>query len=180
MLPRIAWIQALGPASPLLRWLGIAPELGSTHPLYSREGLVLLLTLQHSPLVLLLVRASLRSFPRELSDAARVSGADGYRLLTRITLPLLGPTLLAGFATRVCRSAWQFWDQRPDRHSCPIHHAAGPRLATAGKLRPRRPARCCGAFRHPVSCRASGSSGSEPAATANALQPDRPAPGTLL
>lgn len=94
----IAWIQALGPASPVLRWLGLAPELGATHPLYSREGLVLLLTLQHSPLVFLLVRAALRSFPRELSDAARISGADPIRMLRRITLPLLGPSLLAGFA----------------------------------------------------------------------------------
>ncbi|MEM9635202.1 MAG: iron ABC transporter permease [Pseudomonadota bacterium] len=94
----IAWIQALGPASPVLRWLGLAPELGSTHPLYSREGLVLLLTLQHSPLVFLLVRASLRSFPRELSDAARISGAGAFTMLYRITLPLLGPALLAGFA----------------------------------------------------------------------------------
>jgi len=94
----IAWIQALGPASPVLRWLGLSPELGSTHPLYSREGLVLLLTLQHSPLVFLLVRATLRSFPRELSDAARISGAGAFLMLRRITLPLLGPSLLAGFA----------------------------------------------------------------------------------
>lgn len=94
----IAWIQALGPASPVLRWLGLAPELGSTHPLYSREGLVLLLTLQHSPLVFLLIRAALRSFPRELSDAARISGAGAFTMLRRITLPLLGPALLAGFA----------------------------------------------------------------------------------
>jgi len=94
----IAWIQAVGPASPVLRWLDLAPELGSTHPLYSREGLVLLLTLQHSPLVFLLVRAALRSFPRELSDAARVSGAGAFMMLRRITLPLLGPSLLAGFA----------------------------------------------------------------------------------
>jgi iron(III) transport system permease protein len=94
----IAWIQTLGPASPVLRWLGLAPELGATHPLYSREGLVLLLTLQHSPLVFLLVRAALRSFPRELSDAARTSGAGASRMLWRITLPLLSPALLAGFA----------------------------------------------------------------------------------
>jgi iron(III) transport system permease protein len=94
----IAWIQALGPASPVLRWLGIAPALGSNHPLYSREGLVLLLTLQHSPLVFLLVRAALRSFPRELSDAARISGAGAIVMLRRITLPLLAPSLLAGFA----------------------------------------------------------------------------------
>lgn len=94
----IAWIQALGPASPVLRWLGIAPEMGSAHPLYSLEGLVLLLTLQHSPLVFLLVRAALRAFPRELSDAARVSGAGASLLVRRIVLPLLAPSLLAGYA----------------------------------------------------------------------------------
>lgn len=94
----ISWIQALGPASPVLQWLGLAPEPGSTHPIYSREGIVALLTIQHSPLVFLILRAALRSFPRELSDAARVSGAGGWRMLTRIVVPLLAPSLLSGFA----------------------------------------------------------------------------------
>lgn len=93
----IAWIQALGPGSPVLRALGIAPEVGSSHPLYSLPGLVLLLSLQNAPLVFLLVRAALRSFPRELSDAARVSGARAPRMLVKITLPLLAPSLIAGF-----------------------------------------------------------------------------------
>ncbi|WP_018698601.1 ABC transporter permease [Amorphus coralli] len=94
----IAWIQALGPASPVLRWVGLAPEIGSTHPIYSREGLVTLLAIQHMPLVFLVVRASLRTFPRELSDAARICGAGAFRLLARITLPLLAPSLVAGFS----------------------------------------------------------------------------------
>ncbi|MEO1607359.1 MAG: iron ABC transporter permease [Pseudomonadota bacterium] len=94
----IAWIQALGPASPLLQSLGMAPELGATHPLYSREGVVLLLGIQHAPLVFLVVLAALRSLPREMSDAARVAGAKPARLLARIILPLLAPTLIAGFA----------------------------------------------------------------------------------
>lgn len=94
----IAWVQALGPSSPLLQALGIAPEIGATHPLYSREGVVLLLGVQHAPLVFLVVLAALRSLPREMSDAARVAGARPLRLLTRIVLPLLAPTLIAGFA----------------------------------------------------------------------------------
>jgi len=94
----ISWIQALGPQSPLLRTLGLAPEIGTTNPLYSREGVILLLSLQHAPLVFLVVRAALRAQPRELCDAARIAGASAGRVLTRIVLPLLGPALLAGFA----------------------------------------------------------------------------------
>ncbi|MEM8957675.1 MAG: iron ABC transporter permease [Pseudomonadota bacterium] len=94
----IAWIQAMGPSSPLLKTLGIAPEIGTTNPLYSREGVVFLLGVQHAPLVFLVLLAALRSMPREMSDAARVAGARPWRLLTRIILPLLLPALLAGFA----------------------------------------------------------------------------------
>ena len=94
----IAWIQALGPSSPLLQTLGLAPELGTTHPLYSREGVILLLGIQHAPLVILVVLAALRSLPREMSDAARVSGAGALRMVQRIVLPLLAPTLFAAYA----------------------------------------------------------------------------------
>jgi len=94
----IAWVQALGPSSPLLKTMGIAPEIGSTHPLYSRQGVIFLLGIQHAPLVFLVVLAALRSLPREMSDAARVAGARPVRLLLRIILPLLMPTLVAAFA----------------------------------------------------------------------------------
>lgn len=94
----ISWIQAAGPSSPLLRTLGLAPEIGTTHPLYSRAGVIALLALQHMPLVLLVVRAALRAQPRELSDAARVAGAGPARVIWRIVLPILAPAVIAGFA----------------------------------------------------------------------------------
>ena len=94
----VAWTQAFGPSSPLLRTLGLAPELGTRHPLYSREGVILLLTVQHAPLVFLTVRAALRALPREMAEAARVSGAGAGAMLRRIVLPLLAPALVAGFA----------------------------------------------------------------------------------
>lgn len=94
----IAWVQAMGPSSPILRTLGIAPELGATHPLYSAGGMIFLLGVQHTPLVFLVVLAALRTLPREMSDAARIAGAKPLRLLRRILLPLLAPTLIAAFA----------------------------------------------------------------------------------
>jgi iron(III) transport system permease protein len=93
----IAWVQALGPGSPVLTTLGIAPPAGSPHPLYTPFGVMLLLTVQHMPLVFLVVLAALKSLPREMVEAARIAGARPVRLLRRILLPLLAPTLVAGF-----------------------------------------------------------------------------------
>lgn len=94
----IAWTQALGPSSPLLGALGLAPAPGTPHPLYGRGGVIALLSVQHMPLVFLVVLAALRSLPREMAEAARVAGAGRWRLLTRILLPLLTPSLLAAYA----------------------------------------------------------------------------------
>ena len=94
----VAWTQAFGPSSPLLRTLGLAPEIGTRHPLYSRAGVILLLTVQHAPLAFLTVRAALRALPREMAEAARVSGAGAALMLRRVALPLLAPTLVAAFA----------------------------------------------------------------------------------
>ncbi|MGR3782252.1 MAG: ABC transporter permease [Albimonas sp.] len=93
----IAWIQSLGPSSVLLRTLGIAPPLGSTHPLYSPGGIVLLLAIQHAPLAMLLVRSGLRALPREALEAARIAGARPGRLFRRILAPMLAPHLAAAF-----------------------------------------------------------------------------------
>lgn len=94
----IAWTQAMGPSSPLLGALGLAPPVGTPHPLYGRGGVIALLALQHMPLVFLVVRAALRALPREMAEAARVSGAGSARLMVRIILPLLVPSLLAAYA----------------------------------------------------------------------------------
>jgi len=94
----IAWTQAMGPSSPLLGTLGLAPPPGSPHPLYGRGGVILLLAVQHMPLVFLVLLAALRTLPREMAEAARISGARPRRLLFGIILPLLRPNLLAAYA----------------------------------------------------------------------------------
>jgi len=94
----IAWTQALGPSSPLLGTLGLAPPPGTPHPLYGRGGVIALLSVQHMPLVFLVVLAAVRTLPRELAEAARVAGARPLRVLRLVILPLLAPSLLAAFA----------------------------------------------------------------------------------
>jgi iron(III) transport system permease protein len=94
----LAWLQISGPSSPLLAILGLAPPLGARNPLYSREGIVLLLTVEYAPLVFLTLRAGLRAIPRELIEAALAAGAGRFTVLRTIILPLAAPAAIAGAA----------------------------------------------------------------------------------
>jgi iron(III) transport system permease protein len=94
----LAWLQLFGPASPFLKMIGMAPPLGSRNPLYSTEGIILLLGVQYGPLVFLLVRAGLRKLPRELIEAARSGGAGWFTVLRTIVLPLMTPSIVAAAA----------------------------------------------------------------------------------
>lgn len=94
----LAWMQATGPSSVLLKTLGMAPPLGSPQPLYSAWGISLLLGIQHASIIFLTLRAGLRMIPGDLVEAARISGARGWRVWAQIVLPLSLPSLAAGAA----------------------------------------------------------------------------------
>lgn len=94
----LAWAQLFGPSSPLLRTLGLAPEIGTPNPLYGAGGIMFLLGVQHAPLVFLSVRAGLRALPRDLVEAARASGASRPMVLRTVILPVMTPPLVAGAA----------------------------------------------------------------------------------
>ncbi|WP_152044724.1 ABC transporter permease [Aureimonas psammosilenae] len=94
----LAFAQLGGPASPLLRTLGLAPKLGTPNPFFSEAGIVLVLGIQHAPLVFLAVRTALRALPREQIEAARASGAGRLFTLRTVILPLMTPALVAGGA----------------------------------------------------------------------------------
>jgi iron(III) transport system permease protein len=94
----LAWLQLTGPASPLLKTLGLAPPLGSPQPLYSAGGIALLLGIQYAPMVFLSLRASLVSLPADLIEAALLAGASQARVWRDIIVPLVRPGLLAAAA----------------------------------------------------------------------------------
>jgi iron(III) transport system permease protein len=91
----LSWIQLFGPSSALLNTLGMAPEPGTPNPIYSRAGIILLLSLQHAPLAFLIFRTSFKQIPRELIEAARLAGAGPLRITSSVVLPLLAPAVLA-------------------------------------------------------------------------------------
>ena len=94
----LSWVQVLGPSSALLNTLGLAPPLGTPNPIYSREGIIVLLGIQHAPLVFLALRAGLRGMPREMVEAARAAGAGHWQVLFTVVTPLMTPALVAGTA----------------------------------------------------------------------------------
>nr|WP_318384886.1 iron ABC transporter permease [uncultured Enterobacter sp.] len=94
----LSWLQLFGPGSVLLNSMGLAPGFGSVNPLYSPEGIALLLGIQHAPLVFLALRTQLQCLPKELIEAARLNGAPLWRVFFDIVLPLCRPALWAGAA----------------------------------------------------------------------------------
>jgi iron(III) transport system permease protein len=90
--------QTLGPSSPVQGALGLAPPPASPDPLYSREGVIAPLALQHGPLVFLVLFAALRTLPREGNEAARGAGAGPGRTMVRVILPQMAPAVLAALA----------------------------------------------------------------------------------
>ena len=92
----LSWLQLFGPSSILLNSIGLAPGFGSTNPLYSPEGIALLLGIQHAPLVFLALRTQLQCLPKEQIEAARLNGASLWRVFIDIVLPLCRTALWAG------------------------------------------------------------------------------------
>jgi multiple sugar transport system permease protein len=67
------------------QWLG-DPELAML-------SIVVVETSRSIPFATVVMLAGLASLPRELDDAARIDGAEGWRKFRYVTLPLLAPTI---------------------------------------------------------------------------------------
>lgn len=94
----LSWIQLFGPSSTVLKSLALAPALGSPNPIYSAEGIALLLGIQHAPLVFLALRTQLIALPKEQIEAARMSGASFVQVMRDIVLPLCTSAIVAASA----------------------------------------------------------------------------------
>lgn len=104
----LAWLELLGPTSPLYDLPGLSYTPGTPHPLYSASGVILLLGIEHAPIVFLAVRAGLRMVPADVVEAARMAGAGSLRANLTVVLPLLRPSLLAGAALAFVSSIGNF------------------------------------------------------------------------
>jgi iron(III) transport system permease protein len=103
----LAWIELTGPQSFFLGPLGLAPAPGTTNPLYSMQGIVLVMGIEHATLVFLTLQAGLRALPQDLVEAARIAGLSPMAIVRRIVLPLAAPALGAGAALAFVSAIWR-------------------------------------------------------------------------
>jgi len=93
----IAWATLASPRTGLINvWLH--KTLGLPLPIfdiYTPQGIVLCLTIYYVPTIYLFLVAAFRSMDPALEESARVSGATLFGTITRITLPLALPSILA-------------------------------------------------------------------------------------
>jgi iron(III) transport system permease protein len=91
-----AWLMLLGRSGPLN---ALYKQItGSTTPfinVYSMPTMILIEGLLWSPMVFLMLSATLRNFNPELEEAAKMTGASGWRVFRKITLKLSMPSVLA-------------------------------------------------------------------------------------
>lgn len=94
----LAWMSLIGPQSPLWLLPGLEGLRPTRNPLLGREGVILVMGIEHAPMVFLALRAGLRALPGDLIDAARAAGSRPLGAVWRVVLPLMWPPLAAGAA----------------------------------------------------------------------------------
>ncbi len=113
MVPHIlfaaSWVLLLNPSNGMLnlvlRQLGWE---GAALSIYTLTGMILVEGLLDMPIAYLVIAPAMSAFDVALEESSRVSGAANLRTLTRITLPVLRPAILAAATLVVVRSLASF------------------------------------------------------------------------
>jgi molybdate transport system permease protein len=101
----IALLLAFGRRGLVGSWLD--STFGVTLP-FTTAGVVMAETFVAMPFLIITVEAGLRSMDRRYEEAARTLGAGRWRVFTRVTLPLIGPSLFAGAVLCWARALGEF------------------------------------------------------------------------
>jgi molybdate transport system permease protein len=101
----IALLLAFGRRGLLGSWLDSA--FGITLP-FTTAGVVMAETFVAMPFLVLTVEAGLRSMDRRYEEAASTLGANRWTIFTRVTLPLIAPSLFAGAVLCWARALGEF------------------------------------------------------------------------
>lgn len=89
--------QPEGLINTVLGWVGIDGPNWLQDPRWSLPALMLMWVWRHMGNMMIIFLAGLQAISPDVIEAATMDGANAWRRFTRITLPLLRPTILLGF-----------------------------------------------------------------------------------
>lgn len=93
----IAWKMLFnynfGPLNYFLSLIGIEKLSWLGSEIYARTGLIIIDVWQWAPFIFLVIYSGLMSIPNELVDAAKVDGANPFKVLIRVEMPILMPLI---------------------------------------------------------------------------------------
>jgi len=110
-----------GPITNALASLGLPPLDWSVEPSHGLALVIVLSVWHHLPFTFILLYTALLGIPRDLYEAAQVDGANAWKQLVRITIPLLVPAMLVAlvfryiFAFRIFSEVWLLTGGGPAR-----------------------------------------------------------------
>ena len=89
-------LQPDGLLNVVLGWVGIQGPDWLNDPRWAMPAMILLAVWRNMGTLMIIFLAGLQSIPTDVLEAAQVDGASAWQRFTRITLPLLRPTMLLG------------------------------------------------------------------------------------
>lgn len=114
MIPHIlfsvSWVLLLNPSNGILNRLGmhLFGLENSFFNIYSLPGMILVEGLLDLPIAYLILAPAMSAFDVSLEESSKVCGASVFRTLTRVTLPVLRPAILASVILVIVRSLASF------------------------------------------------------------------------
>jgi len=114
MIPHIlfsvSWVLLLNPSNGLINlfFREILNLQNSPFNIYTLRGMILVEGLLDLPIAYLILAPAMAAFDVSLEESSKVSGASNLRTLTKVTLPVLRPAILASFILVIVRSLASF------------------------------------------------------------------------
>lgn len=91
----------IGVANFLLKKIGLKPVMWLVSAKNVLPSLIIIEVWEWTPMIMLIILAGLAGLPRDPFESAMVDGANRFQMLTKITLPLLRPTIIVAALLRM-------------------------------------------------------------------------------
>ncbi|MBW2637395.1 MAG: iron ABC transporter permease [Deltaproteobacteria bacterium] len=114
MIPHIlfsvSWVLLLNPSNGLINLFlrQIFSLESSPFNIYTLQGMIMVEGLLDLPIAYLILSPAMAAFDVSFEESSKVCGASNLRTLTRVTLPVLRPAILASFILVIVRSLASF------------------------------------------------------------------------